>query len=166
MLNCHASLYRYARSLCGEPATAEELLQETYKKALAAKRRPLEITIEQVRPWMFTIMRNAWQNEIRRQSRAHEVWLNDAEDVEVTESPESLLTQKLLVSEVRAALDSMPPFWREVIVMRDLEELSYSEISTILECPLGTVMSRLARARSALRRILVGRAAMPREVPR
>jgi RNA polymerase sigma-70 factor (ECF subfamily) len=166
MLNCHASLYRYARSLCGEPAEAEELLQETYKKALAAKRRPLEATIEQVRPWMFTIMRNAWQNEIRRQSRAHEVWLNDAEDVEVTESPESLLTQKLLVSEVRAALDSMPAFWREVIVMRDLEELSYSEISTILECPLGTVMSRLARARSALRRILVGRAAMPREVTR
>jgi RNA polymerase sigma-70 factor, ECF subfamily len=166
MLNCHASLYRYARSLCGEPAEAEELLQETYKKALAAKRRPLEATIEQVRPWMFTIMRNAWQNEIRRQSRAHEVWLNDAGDVEVTESPESLLTQKLLVSEVRAAVDSMPAFWREVIVMRDLEELSYGEISTILECPVGTVMSRLARARSALRRILVGRAAMPREVTR
>jgi RNA polymerase sigma-70 factor (ECF subfamily) len=136
MLNCHASLYRYARSLCGEPAAAEELLQETYKKALAAKRRPLEVTQEQVRPWMFTIMRNAWQNEIRRQSRAHEVWLNDAGDVEVTESPESLLTQKLLVSEVRAAVDSMPAFWREVIVMRDLEELSYGEISTILECPV------------------------------
>jgi len=115
---------------------------------------------------MFTIMRNAWQNEIRRQFRAHEVWLDAAGDVEVTESPESLLTQKLLVSEVRAAVDSMPAFWREVIVMRDLEELSYSEISTILECPVGTVMSRLARARSALRRILTGRAAAPREVPR
>jgi RNA polymerase sigma-70 factor (ECF subfamily) len=164
MLSCHASLYRYARSLCGEQAAAEELLQETYKKALAAKRRPSESTIDQVRPWMFTIMRNAWQNEIRRQSRAQEVWLHDAGDLEGSESPESLLTQKLLISEVRAAVDSMPVLWREIIVMRDLEELSYSEISSILGCPIGTVMSRLARARSALRQILAGRVPARREV--
>jgi RNA polymerase sigma-70 factor (ECF subfamily) len=150
--------------LCGERAAAEELLQETYKKALAAKRRPAEATIDQVRPWMFTIMRNAWQNERRRQMRAQEVWLTDAMDFEESESPEVLLTQKLLVSEVRAAVDSMPVLWREIIVMRDLEELSYSEIASVLDCPVGTVMSRLARARSALRALLVGRAPTVREV--
>ncbi|HMF74682.1 MAG TPA: sigma-70 family RNA polymerase sigma factor [Bryobacteraceae bacterium] len=164
MLSCHASLYRYARSLCGEQVAAEELLQETYKKALAAKRGPAEATVDHVRPWMFTIMRNAWQNEIRRQSRAHEVWLDDVDALEDPDSPDSLLTRKLLVSEVRAAVDSMPVLWREIIVMRDLEELSYGEISSILGCPVGTVMSRLARARSALRQMLVGRVSMPREV--
>jgi RNA polymerase sigma-70 factor (ECF subfamily) len=64
------------------------------------------------------------------------------------------MVRKLLVSEVRAALDSLPVIWREVIVMRDMEELSYAEIAAILDCPTGTVMSRLARARGALRRLL------------
>jgi RNA polymerase sigma-70 factor (ECF subfamily) len=67
------------------------------------------------------------------------------------------LSQKLLVFEIREALDSMPVLWREVIVMRDVEELSYSQIVSVLGCPIGTVMSRLARARSALKRVLTGR---------
>ena len=157
VLACHASLYRYARSLCGERPEAEELLQETYKKALAAKRKPAPATVDQIRPWMFTIMRHVWSNERRRQARIPEIWLDDAEALEAPGSPEALLSQKLLVSEVREAVDSMPVLWREVVVMRDIEELSYSEIASILGCPIGTVMSRLARARSALRQLLTSR---------
>jgi len=149
-LACHASLYRYARSLCGERVEAEELLQETYKRALEARRRPAPATVDQIRPWMFTIMRHAWSNERRRQARTPEIWLDDAGILEAPGSPEALLCQKLLVSEVREAVDSMPVLWREVVVMRDIEELSYSEIAYILGCPIGTVMSRLARALSAL----------------
>jgi RNA polymerase sigma-70 factor (ECF subfamily) len=112
---------------------------------------------------MFTIMRHAWYNERRRQSRAQEMWLEDAGHLEAPGSPEAMMSQKLLVSEVRAAVDSMPALWREVVVMRDLEELSYSEIAAVLQCPVGTVMSRLARARAALRKLLTSR--VPREVP-
>jgi RNA polymerase sigma-70 factor (ECF subfamily) len=164
ILSCHGSLYRYARSLCGEPEKAEELLQETYKRALEAKRKPPAATIDQVRPWMFVIMRNAWQNEVRRESRLHEIWLEEAVDVEVPTSLDVMLSEKFLVSEVRAAVDSLPVLWREVVVMRDLEELSYSEIASILGCPTGTVMSRLARARAALRHVLRGRASTLKEV--
>ena len=160
-LACHDSLYRYARSLCGEQAQAEELLQETYKRALAAKRKPSQVTLDQIRPWMFTIMRHTWSNERRRQARIPETWLEDADALEAPGSPEALLSQKLLICEVREAVDSMPVLWREVVMMRDIEQLSYGEIASILGCPIGTVMSRLTRARSALRQLLTSRVPGP-----
>lgn len=156
-MGCHASLYRYARSLSGEPAEAEELLQETYKRALAAKRKPDVADAAGVRPWMFTIMRHIWQNERRRLSRAPEILLDDTFP-DAAENAESALGRKLLVSEVRAAVDSLPAAWREIIVLRDMEGFSYAEIAEVLGCPAGTVMSRLARARTALRQLLTPRA--------
>jgi RNA polymerase sigma-70 factor (ECF subfamily) len=157
VLACHSSLYRYARSLCGEPWDAEELLQETYKRALAAKRKPVVANADEIRPWIFTIMRHVWQNERRRISRAREILFEDAAFVP-GEDAEFGMTRKLLVSEVRAAVDSLPVIWREIIVMRDMEDLSYAEIAAILGCPIGTVMSRLARAREALRQLLTPQA--------
>lgn len=156
VLGCHASLYRYARSLSGEPARAEELLQETYKRALAAKRKPEASDAAELRPWMFTIMRHIWQNERRRIARSPEILLDETFP-DATESAESALGRKLLVSEVRAAVDSLPVAWREIIVMRDMEGFSYAEIAEVLGCPAGTVMSRLARARTALRQLLTPR---------
>jgi RNA polymerase sigma-70 factor (ECF subfamily) len=153
-LGCYASLYRYARSLCGEPWEAEELLQETYKRALAAKRKPVVADADEIRPWIFTIMRHVWQNERRRVSRSHEILFEEASAVVSGENAELALSRKLLVSEVRAAVDSLPAPWREIIVMRDMEGLSYARIAAVLGCPVGTVMSRLARARVALRQLL------------
>jgi RNA polymerase sigma-70 factor (ECF subfamily) len=155
VLGCHASLYRYARSLCGEPWEAEELLQETYKRALAAKRKPAAADSDEIRPWIFTIMRHVWQNERRRMARSRETLFEDAASVSSGENAELIMSRKLLVSEVRAAVDSLPAIWREIIVMRDMEDLSYAEIAAILGCPLGTVMSRLARGREALRQVLM-----------
>lgn len=157
-LSCHSALYRYARSLCGEPSSADELLQETYRRALEAKRKPSPTAIESVRPWMFTIMRRIWLNELRRSNRAHEL-LQEYASLDTHLSTESQLTRRLLISEVRHAVDSLPVHWREVIVLRDIEDLSYSEIASALGCPIGTVMSRLARARAALRPLLQGTAA-------
>lgn len=153
-MGCHASLYRYARSLCGERWDAEELLQETYKRALAAKRKPEAADADEIRPWVFTIMRHIWQNDRRRTSRANEILLEDAAEIVSGENTELAMSRKLLVSEVRVAVDSLPVLWREIIVMRDMEDLSYSEIAAVLDCPIGTVMSRLARARDALRVLL------------
>ena len=154
LLACHASLYRYARSLCGEPWDAEELLQETYRRALAAKRKPVVADADEVRPWIFTIMRHVWQNERRRMFRSQEASFEDAATVASGEDAELAMSRKLLVSEVRAAVDSLPLPWREIIVMRDIEDLSYAQIATALACPIGTVMSRLARAREALRQLM------------
>jgi RNA polymerase sigma-70 factor (ECF subfamily) len=156
LLGCHASLYRYARSLCGEPGAAEELLQETFQRALAAKRKPVTADADALRPWVFTIMRNSWLNEQRRINRSQEIVLDEGAMAGV-EAPESTLSRKLLVSEVRAAVDSLPVLWREIIVMRDMEELSYAQIAEVLACPVGTVMSRLSRARQALRQLLTPR---------
>ena len=111
---------------------------------------------------MFTIMRNVWQNERRRLSRAPEILLDETAAAP-GDTAELALSRKLLVSEVRAAVDSLPALWREIIMMRDMEELSYAQIAQVLGCPVGTVMSRLARARGALRRLLMPRAA---EAPR
>ena len=157
VLGCYAPLYRYARSLCGEPREAEELLQETFKRALAAKRKPVVANADEIRPWIFTIMRNTCQNERRRISRSREIQFEDADVPASGEDAEVGISRKLLVSEVRAAVDSLPAIWRETIVMRDMEDLSYAEIAAILGCPIGTVMSRLARAREALRLLLMPR---------
>ena len=96
-------------------------------------------------------------NERRRQARSRETLFEDAGIVVSGENAELALSRKLLVSEVRAAVDSLPLMWREVIVMRDMEDLSYAEIAAILNCPIGTVMSRLARGREALRQLLMPR---------
>jgi RNA polymerase sigma-70 factor (ECF subfamily) len=161
-LGCHDSLYRYARSLCGNPSDAEELLQETYKRSLAAKRKPVVADADEIRPWLFTIMRHVWQNERRRMSRSQEILYEHVEALVSNENVELAVSRRLLVSEVRAAVDSLPLLWREIIVMRDMEDLSYAQIAAVLGCPVGTVMSRLARAREALRRLLMPQVAAVR----
>jgi RNA polymerase sigma-70 factor (ECF subfamily) len=106
---------------------------------------------------MFTIMRHVWQNERRRLSRSPEILFDEAVAAAAGDSCELALGRRLLVSEVRAAVDSLQPIWREIIVMRDIEELSYAQIAAVVGCPIGTVMSRLSRARAALRDVLTPR---------
>lgn len=160
------SLYRYARALCHDPSAAEELVQETYKRALAARRKPALGDGAEVRRWLFTITRHLWQNELR-QRHHHNRKLSEYESAarSALETPESLLARKLLNSEIHHALDCLPEDYREVIVLREIEGLSYAEIAAILQCPSGTVMSRLSRARGLLRRHLAGGVAQsPKEL--
>ncbi len=164
LLACHDALYRYARSLCREPALAEDLVQETYRRALAARRKPEIAAPEHVRPWMFTILRHLWQNELRH--RSHDPLHASTEAVaglSQLETPEGLLTRKMLRSEVRHAVEALPETYREAVVLRELENMSYAEIAVILECPVGTVMSRLSRGRALLRELLAGLDAGVRE---
>lgn len=153
LLACHGAIYRYARALARDPMAAEELVQETFRRALAAKRRPSPPTEENLRPWLFTILRNHWHNEARQRRNMA------TEDVEMEalclETPESALSRRFLQSEVREAVDALPEGFREVIVLREMENLSYADIARLLDCPVGTVMSRLARARAQLRQMLV-----------
>ncbi len=113
-------------------------------------------------------MRNIWQNELRRLNR--EVMADTLEVThgsrDGTETPETLLARKLLRSEIACAIDSLPAPYREVVILREIEGLSYAEIARVAACPVGTVMSRLARARGLLRRALTRYAPAGKEVER
>jgi RNA polymerase sigma-70 factor (ECF subfamily) len=157
MLACHAPLYRYARSLCRDAAAAEDLVQETFRRALSARKYPETATIENVRPWMFTILRHIWQNELRRRTNDPAMQPSAAALIgpPQPETPEGVLSRKMVRSEVRHALEALPEIYREVVVLREIESMAYSEIAAIVLCPVGTVMSRLARGRALLRQLLV-----------
>lgn len=154
MLACHDSLFRYARALSRDQADAEELVQECYQRALGAARKPSPGSPEEVTRWMFVILRNIWKND--RRARAREDGIDAAGPLEAApeKSPENTLLRRALQIEVRTALDSLNEAHREIIVLRDMEGLTYEQIARVLECPVGTVMSRIARARTQLREIL------------
>lgn len=151
------SLYRYALFLTRQRSEAEDLVQETYIRALEAFGRLRENS--NVRGWLFTILRNQWLNELRRRRSGPQ--LMDSVEMSVIDSlpgqfPDAqyLLELEEEAVQVRAAIRKLPPEFQEVLVLREFEELSYQEIATVLECPTGTVMSRLGRARGRLRVLL------------
>lgn len=166
LLACHASLFRYARALAHDPAVAEELVQEAYRRALSARNRPSPPAEDRLRPWLFTIVRNHWYNDLRRRrvEGAYETALET--EPSAADTPDSILSRRLLQSEVRDAVEALPEILREVIVLREIESLSYAEIARLQGCPMGTVMSRLARARAALRVALGHHGITPRGVAR
>jgi len=151
-------LFGYAMVLTRNPAAAADLVQETYVRALKAKEslRPSS----NVKRWLFTIQRNIWLNELRR-SRPQIVELeahDDIADVAIATSqdPHAQYVSKLEQEMVRNAIQGLPVEFREIIILREYERLSYKEIADMLGCPAGTVMSRLARARAKLRILLLG----------
>ena len=148
-------LYGYALVLTRNRTDAEDLVQETYVRAIRAIGRLRDDS--NVKGWLFTILRNIWLNELRQRRRGPEI-LDVAVDEktanlvdETTKSPHDVYVGDLERRHVRAAIQQLPEDAREVILLREWEQLSYQEIATVLDCPVGTVMSRLARARSKLR---------------
>jgi RNA polymerase sigma-70 factor (ECF subfamily) len=153
-LACLDGLYGFARSLARERLAAEDLVQETYVRALAAHHKAAPG--ENMRAWLFTILHNVWRNERRRKQP---VPLEDAPRlaerlVAPGGDPEDALDRQETRDLVRRAIDRLPESFREVIVLRCMEGFSYRDLAQILGCPAGTVMSRLARARTILRRDL------------
>lgn len=145
---------------------AEELVQEAYRRALAATQKPVPATEENTRAWLFTILRNLWHNELRQRSRRMHFSMT-LEEIPLRSEPlDTQIVRKLLQSEVRDAIDMLPEIFREVVLLRDIEGLSYADIARVLGCPSGTVMSRLARARADLRRLLCAPVSEPHEVKR
>jgi RNA polymerase sigma-70 factor (ECF subfamily) len=150
------SLYRTALRLTRVPADAEDLVQETYLKAFRAAESFKPGT--NLRAWLFTILHNTALNRVR--DRAREALSVDSDLVERTaelprggaapETPETLLLRESLTPEVQAAVDALPPAFREAVWLRDVEEFSYNEIAEMLSIPVGTVMSRISRGRHLL----------------
>lgn len=152
------SLYRTALRLTRAPADAEDLVQETYLKAFRAAESFEPGT--NLRAWLFTILHNTARNRFRDRARdgvsVDTEMAERAADASIAAepggavTPETLLLRETLGPELRAALDALPEAFRQVVWLRDVEEFSYAEIAKMLDVPLGTVMSRLSRARRAL----------------
>lgn len=152
------ALYGYAMVLTRNHAEAEDLVQETYVRAMPAMNRLRSES--NVKGWLFKILRNVWLNNLRKRRTAPEITWSDVEDGLVGDIAESskdsygAFVSKIEREQVQAAIQALPANFREIILLREFEELSYDEIAGLLECPIGTVMSRLARARSKLRVLL------------
>ena len=149
------ALYGYALALTRDTTEAEDLVQDTYLRAASATHQP--DSNSNVKSWLFVIMRNAWLNQVRhKHSGPKFVDLEAGGPVAspAQENPHVVYLRKLEREQVRHAIDSLPDAYREIIVLRDIEGFTYQEIAMVLDCPAGTVMSRLGRARGKLRKLL------------
>lgn len=152
------SLYRTALRLTRVPADAEDLVQDTYLKAFRAADSFQPGT--NLRAWLFTILHNTARNRLR--DRARDAVSADSDTVDQAPdgpsyghaapppTPESLLLTDTLAPELQAAIDDLPPAFRQAVWLRDVEEFSYAEIAAMLNIPAGTVMSRISRGRRML----------------
>ena len=148
-------LRRYARALTGERFLADDLVQDTLERALA--KFSLWRSTGRLESWLLTLMHNIFINQIRsRASRPPETLLDDTTVEPVVRGAQS---DRLELRDLDNALNALPPEQREVLLLVTLEELSYEETARILDLPVGTVMSRLSRARDRLRQLLDGSAA-------
>jgi RNA polymerase sigma-70 factor, ECF subfamily len=151
-------LYGYAMAITRNRADAEDLVQETYVRAIRGKQSLRAGS--NVKSWLFTILRNIHLNQLRKQRTTPRVLEIDADEntanyvVETSEDPLARYVRKTEREWLTEAIEQLPSEFREIVVLREFEDLSYLEIAGILNCPVGTVMSRLARARSRLRTLL------------
>jgi RNA polymerase sigma-70 factor (ECF subfamily) len=163
------SLYNFARWLTHNSNDAEDLIQETYLKALRGFGSFQRGT--NFRAWMFQILRNTFFSSCSKLDRRMTVAMDSEEDFldlpAPSATPESQLIERSRIDAVRSAIGRLPVIFREVILLCDVEDASYREIAEILSIPMGTVMSRLARARKALRESLLRTSGAPesRDLP-
>jgi RNA polymerase sigma-70 factor, ECF subfamily len=145
--------YRYARWLCGAPADADDVVQEAVLRAY----RGFDALRGDAKPWLLTIVRNCHASALRQQRRRGFVPLPQEHEPEgdamiaTTPGPEAIAIGQDEARSLERLLASLPDAHREVLVLREIEELDYREIAAVTDVPIGTVMSRLARARATLK---------------
>ena len=159
-------VYTLARYLLRDGADADDAVQECYLRAL---RHFDTFRGPEIKPWLFAILRNICRGEFARRSRstlAINGTTDDAEDAaplwqEEQASPETETLRQRDADTIRHLISELPEPFREAIVLREINDLSYSEIADVVGVPIGTVMSRLARARSMLRKAWIAEEGMP-----
>ncbi len=160
----HLDVLHYAAvRLTRDESTAEDLVQETFLRAYRALHQLTQE--ESSRAWLMKIMTNIWLNQL--QKRGREGMTLDIDELDLSpqespqwgqqslhETPDLAATRKQFCEDVDRALQQLPESFRIVVMLADVEGLSYKEIAATLQCPIGTVMSRLYRARQLLRKAL------------
>jgi RNA polymerase sigma-70 factor, ECF subfamily len=156
-----AKLYNFAHWLTQDRAAAEDLVQETYMKALRGFSSFQQGT--NFRAWMYKILRNTFlTTQSGLKASASLSFDSDHDDDKppepaVSETPETVLLARVQQETIQNALENLPVKFREIVLLCDLEEMSYQEIGETLAIPIGTVMSRLSRARKAMRELLAAK---------
>lgn len=161
------ALHSYALHLCRDAADADDLVQETYIKALQNFASYQQGT--NCRAWLYRILTNTYFNLRRTRRRHNAVDIDATPDLQMQAAEASndqgmyrpidaQLLDGVVSRHVQDAIDSLPPEFRSVLLLADLQEFSYKEIAEVLDCPVGTVMSRLYRARKAMQKQLVDHA--------
>jgi len=161
------ALYNLARHLTGRDADAEDLVQDTFARALGAADRFVKDT--NLKAWLFRILTNTFINKYRRGGLERSLlegpdadpladgWVS-ASTMRQLRDPEQIALLPIIEGEVGRALDALPAEFKLAVILCDVEEFSYEEIAEIMSCPIGTVMSRLHRGRKLLQRSLYGHA--------
>jgi RNA polymerase sigma-70 factor, ECF subfamily len=167
------ALYGTALRLTRNADRAQDLVQDTYLKAIRSRQQFAQGT--NLKAWLYTILHNTWRNRQRDGARSRveidSTAVERAADEahfrtgryggqggsDISETPESLLMRDTLNADLQAALDGLADTFREVVWLRDVDELTYQEIADVLDIPIGTVMSRLSRGRKQLYEALTKR---------
>ncbi len=150
-------LRRYARALVADRAAADDLVQDTLERAWLKLHLFRQGT--DLRAWLFTVMHNVHVNRVRA---ARQTEALDEEMPELTQRASQ--GDALIVRDLERAIAALPDAQREVLLLVALEDLSYEEAARVLGIPIGTVMSRLARARERLRMLMNGKGGMKLQV--
>jgi RNA polymerase sigma-70 factor (ECF subfamily) len=143
-------LRRYARALLGDRYAADDLVQDTLERAW--NKYHLWRPGSDLRAWLFTIMHNVFVNQVRSKRSDIEKTMEELPDVAVRATQ----SDSLEIADVERALRALPDEQREVLLLVSIEEMTYDEASRALAIPIGTVMSRLSRARERMRRLIAG----------
>jgi RNA polymerase sigma-70 factor (ECF subfamily) len=160
-------LFSTALRLTRDRAAAEDLVQDTYLKAVRFADRFEPGT--NLRSWLYTILHNTFRNELRDAGRDpvdvdSDMVAAAVDRTRTFESPEDLLLRGALAADLRAALDDLPEVFRQAVWLRDVEDFSYAEIASMNGTPIGTVMSRIARGRRLMQqRLSTGRSSAGEE---
>lgn len=143
-------MYRMAFAWCHDAALADDLVQEAMMKALTRLKSLQDENA--LKSWVFRILTNCYRDWGRRQKDTVDV---DSMDLTGEDCPERQTERNRLISEVHRAMAELSTDHRQVVSLVDLEGFAYAEVSEILDVPIGTVMSRLSRARTQLRKVLL-----------
>lgn len=150
MLACLPRLRRYARALTGDSASADDLVQDTIERGWSrlAQWRP----DGDLRAWLFGIMHNLYVDQLRRAPPS-------SSELDEADQPTAPPSTALELRDLERALRLLPPAQREVLLLVALEDMRYEDVAAMLDIPVGTVMSRLSRAREQLRKLMAGQPA-------
>lgn len=152
-----AHLRRYARALTGDRTRADDLVQDTLERAWV-KFHLWKPTMA-IRPWLFAVMHNVFVNQVKTLSRRQHASLTEEDTAHLISRPNQ--SDMIEVDDLSRCLAQLPLDQREVLLLVSLEDMDYAEVAQVLSIPVGTVTSRLARARMRLRSLLDESGAAP-----